>query len=102
MASLACATGSQISFSCPTDGACLALSVGQENKFWDAFSGVCGAVILGLFKYVKVLTNLILFWAGDSACQVLASQGCTVCIPNKPCKLILIRTFQFQLLLCFD
>ena len=39
------------------------LSVGQENKFWDAFSGVCGAVILCLFKYVKVLTNLILFWS---------------------------------------
>ena len=41
----------------------VALSVGQENKFWDALSGVCGAVILGLFKYVKVLTNLILFWS---------------------------------------
>ena len=80
----------------------VALSVGQENKFVDAFSGVCGAVILDLFKYVKVLTNLILFWSGDSAGQVLASQGCTVCIPNKPCKLILIWTFQFQLLSRFD
>ena len=28
-----------------------ALSVGQENKFVDSFSGVCGAVILDLFKY---------------------------------------------------
>ena len=32
----------------------VALSVGQENKFWDALSGVCGADILGLFKYSKI------------------------------------------------
>ena len=32
----------------------VALSVGQENKFWDALSGACGAVILVLLKYVKV------------------------------------------------
>ena len=79
-----------------------ALSLEHENKFWEAFSGVCGAVLVGLFEYVKGLTNMILFWSGDSAGQVLASQGCTVCILNTLCKLILIWTFQFQLLSCFD
>ena len=63
-----------------------ALSLEHENKIWEAFSGVCGAVLVGLFEYVKGLTNMILFWSGDSAGQVLASQGRTVCIPNRPCK----------------
>ena len=44
-----------------------ALSLEDENKFWEAFSGVCGAVLVGLFEYVKGLTNMILFWSGDSA-----------------------------------
>ena len=46
-----------------------ALSVGQEKLFLEPFSGVYGTVLIGLFVYVKWLTNLLLFWSGDSAGQ---------------------------------
>ena len=72
-----------------------ALSVGQEKLFLEPFSGVYGTVLIALFEYVKGLTNLILFCSGDGAGQILASQGRTVCIPNRLCKSILISTFQF-------
>ena len=70
MASLACTTGSQISFSCPTDGAPLrgvhritlkprrgAPSVGQENYIWEEVKYTKDAILVGQFKYEKILTN---------------------------------------------
>ena len=46
-----------------------AMSVGQEKLFLEPISGVYGTVQIGLFEYVKWLTNLLLFWSGDSAGQ---------------------------------
>ena len=79
-----------------------ALSVGQEKLFLEPFSGVYGAVLIGLFVYVKWLTNLLLFWSGDSTGQFWPHRAALSVSQIDYVTKLGFFTFKFLLLFSFD